>query len=276
MFNVPSFYGFRSNSGVSFDADYQAVLDHATTQGYTLPSAGQQTLQNQLVVDLKDAGVWSKLDTFAVFATDGDSDFALIDWIRLTQFTAFNSPTFTTNKGYSTDGSSSYINTNYNFATDSNYYTQNDAGIFIAFSEMNTSAKSGDAFCGTLTTSRFTTIRVDQNTLTSANRLWLNQSAQSNAMFNSKGDNHIYFGNRTSSTNINSRTTQLSTSTTNTQTATQSSVALTSDTLALLRWSSGYMDSSHKMSFFGLSSNLSSTEMDDVCTAYYTNYYTNL
>jgi hypothetical protein len=82
----------------SLDADYQAVLDYATTQGYTLPSAGQQTLQNQLIVDLKAGGIWSKLDTFAVFATDGDEDFALIDWIRLTQYTAVNSPTFTWDK----------------------------------------------------------------------------------------------------------------------------------------------------------------------------------
>jgi hypothetical protein len=83
-----------------FDADYQAVLNYGTTQGYTLPSAGQQTLQNQLVVDLKAGGIWSKLDTFAVFATDGDSDFALIDWKRLSDYTAVNSPTFTTNQGF--------------------------------------------------------------------------------------------------------------------------------------------------------------------------------
>jgi hypothetical protein len=37
----------------------KAVLDYATAQGYTLPSSGQQTLQNQLVVDLKDGGIWS-------------------------------------------------------------------------------------------------------------------------------------------------------------------------------------------------------------------------
>jgi hypothetical protein len=89
-----------------FDADYQAVLNYATTQGYTLPSAGQQTLQNQLVVDLKAGGIWSKLDTFAVFATDGDSDFALIDWKRLSDYTV-NSPTFTINKGLG-NGTSSY------------------------------------------------------------------------------------------------------------------------------------------------------------------------
>jgi hypothetical protein len=82
------------------DADYKAILDYATTQGYTLPSASQQLLQEQLLIDLKDAGIWSKLDTFAVFATDGDSDFALIDWKRLTDYTAINSPTFTSNEGF--------------------------------------------------------------------------------------------------------------------------------------------------------------------------------
>jgi len=265
-------------TGTSFDADYQAILDYATTQGYTLPSSGQQVLQNQLVVDLKDAGVWSKLDLFYVFATDGDSDFASINWKDPNnhEITEFNSPTFTTNQGWSTDGTSSYLNTNYNFSTDSNNYTQNDAGVFVGFSEMDTSNYSGDAFFGTLITSRFTTVRVDQNSLNSANRLWINQSTQSDSMFNSKGDNHIYFGNRTSSSDINSRTTQLSTNTTDTQTATQTSTALTNDTLALLGWSSGFMNSLHKMSIFGLSSNLSSTEMDDICTAWYTNYFTNL
>jgi hypothetical protein len=100
----------------AFDADYQAVLDYATTQGYTLPSAGQQTLQNQLVVDLKDGGIWSKLDTFGVFATDGNSDFALIDWIRLTDYTAVNSPTFTTDEGFTGNGTSAYIDTNFDLS----------------------------------------------------------------------------------------------------------------------------------------------------------------
>ena len=113
--------------GGGFDSDYQAVLDYATTQSYTLPSSAQQTLQNQLVVDLKSAGIWSKLDSFAVFATDGDSDFALIDWIRLTDYTAVNSPTFTTNQGFQGDGVSAYIDTNWNPFTDGVNYTQDDA-----------------------------------------------------------------------------------------------------------------------------------------------------
>lgn len=123
-----------SGGGVSFDADYQAILDYATTQGYTLPSASQQTLQNQLVVDLKAAGVWSKLDTFAVFATDGDADFALIDWINLSQYTAYNSPTFTSNQGFQGNGTSSYIGSNHLTLTDAISLSQdsNSHGYMIS------------------------------------------------------------------------------------------------------------------------------------------------
>jgi hypothetical protein len=120
---------FASGGGGGFDADYQAVLDYATTQGYTLPSSGQQALQNQLVLDLKTAGVWSKLDTFGVFATDGDSDFALIDWIKLSDYTAVNSPTFTTNEGFKGNATSSYINTNFNPATQGVNFANDNAGI---------------------------------------------------------------------------------------------------------------------------------------------------
>jgi hypothetical protein len=117
MFNVPSFFGFKGSigGGGGFDTDYQAVLNYATTQGYTLPSAGQQILQNQLVVDLKNAAVWSDLDLFYVFATDGDEDFATINWKDVNNFqaTKVNSPNFTTNVGFNSNGSSSYLSSNY-------------------------------------------------------------------------------------------------------------------------------------------------------------------
>lgn len=125
--SIANSIGSRRPGGPSFDPDYQAVLNYATTQGYTLPSAGQQTLQNQLVVDLKAGGIWSKLDTFSVFATDGDSDFALIDWIRLTDYTAVNSPTFTTNEGFKGNGTSSYIDSNYNAQINGTNYTTTNA-----------------------------------------------------------------------------------------------------------------------------------------------------
>jgi hypothetical protein len=121
-----------STDFTGIDPDYQAILDYANTKGYTLPSNSQQLLQNDLVKDLKAAGIWDKLDTFSVFATDGDSDFALIDWIRLTDYTAVNSPTFFTNLGFKGFGSSAYINTNYTPSTQGINYTSSDAsfGVF--------------------------------------------------------------------------------------------------------------------------------------------------
>ena len=128
----------RNSSGSSFDADYQAVLNYAIAQGYTLPSSSQQILQNQLLVDLKSAGIWDKLDTFANFATDGSSDFALIDWKRLTQYTAVNSPTFTANQGFKGNGTSSYIDTNFTPSTNGvNYQLNNASRFFYGFDALN-------------------------------------------------------------------------------------------------------------------------------------------
>jgi hypothetical protein len=114
-----------------YDADYQAILDYATTQSYTLPSDSQKLLQNQLVIDLKAGGIWNKLDTFANFATDGSSDFALIDWKRLSLLTAVNSPSFTTNEGFMGNGTSSYVDTNFNPSTQSTNYVTNNAGRYM-------------------------------------------------------------------------------------------------------------------------------------------------
>jgi hypothetical protein len=113
----------------AFDSDYKAILSYAITQGYTLPSEGQQELQNQLVVDLKSLGIWNKLDTLAIFATDGSSDFALIDWKKLSQYTAFNSPTFSTNGGFAGNGTSSYVNSQFSASIGVNY-TLNSASRF--------------------------------------------------------------------------------------------------------------------------------------------------
>lgn len=112
--NSGTTYYYRVRASTTLDADYQAVLDYATTQGYTLPSTNQQLKQNKLLLDLKAGGIWSKLDTLRVYATDGSSNFALIDWKRLSLCTAVNSPTFTTNSGYSFNGTSSYIDSGFN------------------------------------------------------------------------------------------------------------------------------------------------------------------
>ena len=116
------------------DADYQAVLDRASTLGYTAPSSAQQTLQNTLVEDLKTAGVWSKLDVFYVFATDGDSDYATLNWKSPSnnQTTKVNSPTFTSNSGFTGDGISSYLDINFQPVNGSQY--AQDSAHFMIYS----------------------------------------------------------------------------------------------------------------------------------------------
>jgi hypothetical protein len=113
----------------SFDADYQAVLNRAVALGYTLPSASQRIKQNTLVLALKSGGIWTKLDVLYIFANDGGSNFGTLNWKAptLNQATLINSPTFTNNQGFTGNGTSSYINTNFNPATQGVNYTLNNA-----------------------------------------------------------------------------------------------------------------------------------------------------
>jgi len=124
----------------AYDADYQAVLDRSTALGYTAPSAAQQTLQNTLVEDLKTAGVWDKLDLFYVFATDGDSDYATLNWKAPSshQVTKVSSPTFTANEGFTGNASSAYLETNYNPSNDATNYALNAASFGFFISDLGT------------------------------------------------------------------------------------------------------------------------------------------
>lgn len=126
-----AFFLLNQSSGQSVDSDYQAVLDRATTLGYTLPSAGQQVKQNQLVVDLKAAGVWSLLDVFYVFATDGNNNFATLNWKAPSSFklTITGGVTFTADQGFNSNGTTGYLATGWNPSTNGVNLTLNSASI---------------------------------------------------------------------------------------------------------------------------------------------------
>lgn len=117
----------------SFDADYQAVLNRATALGYTLPSASQQIKQNNLVLALKAGGIWNKLDVLYIFANDGGSNFSTLNWKSPLNFqaTLINTPTFTTNQGFTGNGTSSYINTNFIPLVNGVNYTLNNASRYL-------------------------------------------------------------------------------------------------------------------------------------------------
>lgn len=117
--------------GVSYDSDYQAVLDRGTALGYTLPSPSQQSIQNDLVLDLKSYGIWSLIDVFYNLVTDGDSNFALLNWKSpsLYQLTKTGTPSFATNSGY-TSSASNYLNMPFTPSTNGVNYILGNASIF--------------------------------------------------------------------------------------------------------------------------------------------------
>jgi hypothetical protein len=111
----------------TFTAEYQAVISRAVALGYTLPSASVQAKQNTFLAALKTSGVWNKLDVFYCFAQDGSQEFATLNWKAptLNQATLVNSPTWTSNQGFTGNGTSSYIDTNYQSVGAGNYTLNN-------------------------------------------------------------------------------------------------------------------------------------------------------
>lgn len=111
------------------------VFDPATTAwaaavvaaGGTV-GAPRKTLVDNLIVGLKADGVWTKLDRLWVFAAE-NSKSALIDFVAVSTATTVNSPTFTADRGYAGNGSSSYLNSNFNAFTSGVNWTLNSAHL---------------------------------------------------------------------------------------------------------------------------------------------------
>lgn len=123
-----------SNSLYIFTAEYKAVLDRGTTLSYTLPTTATQQKQNKLLKSIKADGVWTKLDVFYVFAVDNNaSAFATLNWKNpnANQSTLVSSPTFVNNGGFQGNGTSSYIDTNFNPSTQGVNYTLNNASRYF-------------------------------------------------------------------------------------------------------------------------------------------------
>lgn len=154
-----SWSGDTNIVGFAYDTDYQAVLDKAILEGFTLPSDEEKLIQNQLIIDLKSSGAWAKADTIYVPATTSNSDFGRIDWKNTTRLaTLFNAPTFIAGKGLQGNGSSAYIDTNFNAFTHGVNYQQNNASRYIFMDTASgTSALDGKAIAGINNMSRTST-----------------------------------------------------------------------------------------------------------------------
>lgn len=116
----------------AYDADFYSVITFATAQGYTLPTTAQQQHFSRMVKELKDNSMWSIMDRFWFMANNGSANFGRINWVSPstgTLLTLVNSPTWTSNVGFISTGTS-YIDTQYNPSTQGVNYTLNNAGRY--------------------------------------------------------------------------------------------------------------------------------------------------
>jgi hypothetical protein len=128
-------------SGIT--TEYQDILDEATLQGYTLPSAADQITQNQMIVDAKASGVWSKMDLLYIFTLSGGADFKKINWknptgVKITEYNNTVSPTYDSS-GVQQPTGRSRLNLGHTFLSLTNYQ-QNSASYFIDVTVAYTSA----------------------------------------------------------------------------------------------------------------------------------------
>lgn len=96
------------------------------------PDDTRKGLIDNLIVSLKNAGVWAQLSWLALHASHSQQS-GRINLKNPAQIaTAVNSPTFTVDRGFTGDGATSYLNSGWNPATHGGgVYTQNDAHVGV-------------------------------------------------------------------------------------------------------------------------------------------------
>jgi len=229
-----SWAGDTNIVGFAYDADYQAILNKAISEGFTLPNDDEKLKQNQLVIDLKAAGAWTKSDHILVLATNSNQSFARIDWKNPTHLaTLVNAPTFVPKRGFQ-GGGTSYIDTNFNPFSEGFEYTQNNASRYIF---MDTASGTGS-----LDGRSVSSINNMARTSSSNHRINQGTTALTGGSFDFTATRGMKSIHRTSSTNVElfNDTTQGS--------RTANSASMTSSNQLILRSGSGY--GAHTISFY--------------------------
>ena len=74
---------YSSSTFGNYESEYIEVLERAVTRGFVLPSVNVQVIQNEVIKQLKDSGIYVKLDVLFLF-TGSNVDFAMINMIKPT------------------------------------------------------------------------------------------------------------------------------------------------------------------------------------------------
>lgn len=130
--------GFTTAAGGS---GYQAESDTYFAAMTVQPDATRKGQLDTLIAGLKTDGVWTKLQALWLVGSH-DAQAARVNARSPGTFdlTATNSPTFTTDRGYETNGSTSYLDTNYVPSTSA---TQDDHALGAWVNQTNNDTGSG-------------------------------------------------------------------------------------------------------------------------------------
>lgn len=122
-------------SDYSFTTEYQAYNDRLTTLAYTKPPVSLQIARNNNVRLNKESATWTTREAYWLFIGAGSQEAACVNLITPSSFEAsrVSSPVYSDLLGFTTNGSSSYIDTNYT-PSGAGSYTQNNAALLAYFS----------------------------------------------------------------------------------------------------------------------------------------------
>lgn len=115
-----------------FKAPYQAVIDRAKALGLTLPSPAVQIAQNALVDSLMANGIWDSIQVLYVVTGDAATkEFTKLNWKNPTgsdNLTEIGTCTYAA-AGWSGDGSTSALNTNWTPSTEGGVFRLNSCSF---------------------------------------------------------------------------------------------------------------------------------------------------
>lgn len=112
------------------------------------PDATREAHIRTLIAALQSGGVWDQLDCLYILAAH-DAQAARLNWIaRQYDMTAFNAPAFTVDRGYTGDGTSSYLGSSYNPTLGGTKLAQDSASVAAWIGTEQTSSTARDASAG--------------------------------------------------------------------------------------------------------------------------------
>jgi hypothetical protein len=190
--DVSSGDGFTTEAASSYEAESETLFAAMTSE----PDATRKGHIDTLVAALKTAGVWTQLDRLYVLAAH-DSQAARLDWIApgTDTLTATNTPTFTTDQGYTGNGSNARLDG----ATAVNTYTNyalNDAHIGLW---SLTNAQSSNMSMGTTSGTQGT--HINPRTASDATQARLNSGFTNHNAASQTDSRGHYVMNRVDGTN---------------------------------------------------------------------------